>query len=72
MQHQIVSRDEWIAASAELLVREKEHTHASDALAAARPLAVPTCNDDDTVFHNEFQLSLWDVTTEPICVMSRT
>lgn len=36
MQHQIVSRDEWIAARAELLVREKEQTHANDALAAAR------------------------------------
>jgi predicted dithiol-disulfide oxidoreductase (DUF899 family) len=32
----IVSREEWEQARAELLVREKEHTHASDALAAAR------------------------------------
>ena len=32
----IVSRDEWERARAELLVREKEHTHAGDALAAAR------------------------------------
>ena len=31
-----VSRNEWNAARAELLEREKEHTHASDALAAAR------------------------------------
>ncbi len=32
----IVSREEWERARAELLVREKEHTHANDALAAAR------------------------------------
>jgi predicted dithiol-disulfide oxidoreductase (DUF899 family) len=32
----IVPRDEWDRARAELLVREKAHTHASDALAAAR------------------------------------
>ena len=32
----IVSREEWERARAELLVREKEHTHAGDALAAAR------------------------------------
>lgn len=36
MQNQIVSRDQWTAARAELLEREKEHTQASDALAAAR------------------------------------
>src|SRR4029078_6845268 len=33
---QIVSRDEWERARAELLVREKAHTHAGDELAAAR------------------------------------
>jgi predicted dithiol-disulfide oxidoreductase (DUF899 family) len=33
---QVVSREEWERARAELLVREKEHTHAGDALAAAR------------------------------------
>src|SRR5262245_65415638 len=32
----IVSRDEWERARAELLGREKEHTRAGDALAAAR------------------------------------
>ena len=32
----IVSREEWERARAELLVREKDHTHANDALAAAR------------------------------------
>lgn len=33
---QIVSREQWEQARAELLIREKEHTHAGDALAAAR------------------------------------
>ncbi len=33
---QIVSREEWERARAELLVREKAHTHACDALAAER------------------------------------
>ena len=32
----IVTRDEWERARAELLVREKAHTHAGDELAAAR------------------------------------
>jgi predicted dithiol-disulfide oxidoreductase (DUF899 family) len=32
----IVSREEWVRARAELLAREKEHTRAGDALAAAR------------------------------------
>ena len=32
----IVPREEWERARAELLVREKEHTHAGDTLAAAR------------------------------------
>ena len=32
----IVTRDEWERARAELLGREKAHTHAGDALAAAR------------------------------------
>ncbi len=32
----IVSRPQWEQARAELLVREKEHTHAGDALSAAR------------------------------------
>ena len=33
---EIVSRDQWESARAELLVREKAHTHAGDELAAAR------------------------------------
>jgi predicted dithiol-disulfide oxidoreductase (DUF899 family) len=32
----IVTRDEWEQARAELLVREKAHTHSGDELAAAR------------------------------------
>ncbi|QEG01775.1 hypothetical protein Mal15_58540 [Stieleria maiorica] len=36
MPNRIVSRTEWNEARAELLAREKEQTHASDALAAAR------------------------------------
>jgi predicted dithiol-disulfide oxidoreductase (DUF899 family) len=32
----IVDRDEWERARAELLAREKAHTHAGDELAAAR------------------------------------
>ena len=36
MQHQIVSRDEWLAARTELLRREKEFTRLRDELSAAR------------------------------------
>ncbi|HRB20820.1 MAG TPA: DUF899 family protein [Nitrosomonas sp.] len=32
----IVDRDEWERVRSELLIREKSHTHAGDALAAAR------------------------------------
>lgn len=35
-QHKVVSNDEWIAASAEFLKKEKEFTKARDALSAAR------------------------------------
>jgi predicted dithiol-disulfide oxidoreductase (DUF899 family) len=34
--HEIVSREEWAAARAELLAREKEHTHLGDELARLR------------------------------------
>src|SRR6266536_3470338 len=34
--HDVVSREEWAAARAELLAREKEHTHLSDELARQR------------------------------------
>jgi len=36
MQHPIVSRDEWLAARKQLLVREKELTGLRDRLAAER------------------------------------
>ena len=36
MQHHVVSRQEWEAARAQLLIREKEMTRARDALAAER------------------------------------
>jgi predicted dithiol-disulfide oxidoreductase (DUF899 family) len=36
MQHQIVSRDRWLAARTELLLAEKEHTRRSDELARRR------------------------------------
>ncbi|MGE0624187.1 MAG: DUF899 family protein [Pseudomonadales bacterium] len=36
MQNAVVSREEWLAARAELLTREKEHTRARAALAEAR------------------------------------
>jgi predicted dithiol-disulfide oxidoreductase (DUF899 family) len=36
MQHQVVSRDEWLAARKELLRKEKEFTHLRDALSAER------------------------------------
>ena len=34
MQHQVVSRDEWLAARKELLHREKEFTRLRDRLSA--------------------------------------
>jgi predicted dithiol-disulfide oxidoreductase (DUF899 family) len=34
--HRIATREEWLAARAELLVREKEHTHLGDELARRR------------------------------------
>ncbi|HET7880497.1 MAG TPA: thioredoxin family protein [Acetobacteraceae bacterium] len=36
MQHQVVSRDEWLAARKELLRKEKEFTHLRDTLSAER------------------------------------
>jgi predicted dithiol-disulfide oxidoreductase (DUF899 family) len=36
MQHSVVSPDEWLVARRALLAREKEFTHARDALSAAR------------------------------------
>jgi predicted dithiol-disulfide oxidoreductase (DUF899 family) len=46
---QIVSREEWDRARAELLIREKAHTHAGDALAAERRRLPMTPMDSVTV-----------------------
>ena len=46
---QIVGREEWERARAELLVREKAHTHAGDALAAERRRMPMTPMDSVTV-----------------------
>jgi len=45
----IVSRDEWIRARAELLTREKAHTHAGDEISAARRRLPMTRMDPVTV-----------------------
>ena len=45
---EIVDRDTWMRQRAELLVREKEHTRAGDALAAARR-RLPMVEIDATV-----------------------
>ena len=47
MQHQVVSRDEWLAARKELLRKEKEFTHQRDALSAERR-ALPWVRVDKT------------------------
>lgn len=45
----IVSREEWERERAELLALEKEHTHAGDALAAARRRLPMTLREPVTV-----------------------
>src|SRR5688572_20926959 len=57
----IVSRDEWQQARAELLVREKEHTRAGDALAAARRRLPMTPMDPVTVLGPNGPSSLREV-----------
>lgn len=52
--NRIVSRDEWIAARKELLAREKELTHAHDAVAAAR-LALPWVKIEKTYVFDTLQ-----------------
>lgn len=58
---QIVSREEWEQARAELLVHEKEHTHASDALAAARRQLPMTPLEPVTVMGSNGPVSLHEV-----------
>ncbi len=56
-----VSREEWEQARAELLVREKEHTHAGDALAAARRRLPMTPMEPVAVIGPSGPVSLKDV-----------
>ncbi len=57
----IVSRTEWESARAELLDREKEHTHASDALAAARRRLPMTLMEPVSVVGAKGAVSLQEV-----------
>lgn len=57
----IVSRDEWERARAELLVREKAHTRAGDELAAARRRLPMTQMDPVMVVGPDGPVSLCDV-----------
>jgi predicted dithiol-disulfide oxidoreductase (DUF899 family) len=50
MQHQIVSRDEWVAARKAHLAREKEFTRQRDALSAERRALPWVRIDKDYVF----------------------
>jgi predicted dithiol-disulfide oxidoreductase (DUF899 family) len=61
MNNKIVSRDEWNATREELLDREKEHTHASDALAAARRRLPMTTMEPVTVAGPKGQVPLQEV-----------
>jgi predicted dithiol-disulfide oxidoreductase (DUF899 family) len=56
-----VSREEWEQARAELLVREKEHTHAGDALAAARRRLPMTLMEKLTVVGSQGAVPLGEV-----------
>ncbi len=58
---QIVSRAEWERARAELLVREKAHTHAGDALAAERRRMPMTPMDSVTVVGSSGPIPLHEV-----------
>lgn len=57
----IVNRDEWERARAELLAREKAHTHAGDELAAARRRLPMTRMDPVTVVGPDGPAPLQDV-----------
>jgi len=58
---EIVSREEWERARAELLVREKAHTRAGDELAAARRRLPMTPSESVTVMGPNGPVSLADV-----------
>src|SRR5437868_4291200 len=57
----VVTRDEWERARAELLVREKAHTRAGDALAAARRRLPMTPMDAITVVGSKGSAPLHEV-----------
>ena len=57
----IVTREEWERERAELLLREKAHTHAGDELAAARRRLPMTQMDAVTVLGPDGRISLADV-----------
>jgi predicted dithiol-disulfide oxidoreductase (DUF899 family) len=61
MTPKIVSREEWERARSELLVREKDHTHASDALAAARRRLPMTPTEPVTVVGSKGSVPLQEV-----------
>jgi predicted dithiol-disulfide oxidoreductase (DUF899 family) len=61
---QIVTREEWERARAELLVREKTHTHAGDELAAARRRLPMTRMEPVRVVGSNGAVSLYDVFEE--------
>ena len=56
-----VSREEWKQARAELLLREKEHTHTADALAAARRRLPMTPMENVPVVGSKGPVSLAEV-----------
>lgn len=58
---EIVSREEWERARAELLIREKEQTRAGDALAAARRRLPMTAMEPVTVMGPKGTIPLLDV-----------
>ncbi len=58
---QIVSREEWERARAELLVREKAHTHVGDEIAAARRRLPMTRVEPVMVVGADGPVSLQDV-----------
>lgn len=57
----VVTREEWDRARAEFLTREKEHTHAGDALAAARRRLPMTAVEPTSVTRMNRDVSLRDV-----------
>jgi predicted dithiol-disulfide oxidoreductase (DUF899 family) len=61
VQPKVATRNEWDLARAELLAREKEHTHAADELAAARRRLPMLRMDPVTVIGSNGPISLKEV-----------